>query len=92
MLSLRLMHIFNDFKAKMLITATCNSYSCTCLGRLGWLGRYNKNRNDPISVAPPKVVKASTIETVACHCHQRYRANLRKWKQCFNVIVKRCKY
>jgi hypothetical protein len=26
------------------------------------------NRNDPICVKPPKVSKASTIVTVACHC------------------------
>ncbi len=31
------------------------------------------NRNDPISVMPPKVDKASTIVTVTCRCHQHYR-------------------
>ncbi len=89
---MRDMDIGNDFKVKMLMTMTHNSHYCTCLGRLGWLGQHNKNRNDPISVVPPKVVKASTIVTVACRCHKRYRANLRKWKHSFSVIVKRCKY
>ncbi len=31
------------------------------------------NRNDPISVATPKVAKASTIVAVTCCCRQRYR-------------------
>ncbi len=31
------------------------------------------NRNDPISVATPKVAKASTIVAAVCRCHQRYR-------------------
>ncbi len=30
------------------------------------------NKNDPISVAMPKVAKASTIVAVACCCRQRY--------------------
>jgi hypothetical protein len=31
------------------------------------------NRNNPISVEPPKVAKASTIVTVMCHCRRPYR-------------------
>ncbi len=30
------------------------------------------NRNDPISVAMPKVAKVSTIMAFACHCRQHY--------------------
>jgi hypothetical protein len=31
------------------------------------------NRNDPISVATPKVAKASTIVAAMCHCSHCYR-------------------
>ncbi len=41
--------------------------NCTCLGQL-W--RCDKNRNDPISVMPPKVAEASTI---TCHCRWHCR-------------------
>jgi len=45
------------------------------------LGDETKNRNDPISsVAPPKVAKARTMVTVACHCRLHYRAKLRQRK------------
>jgi hypothetical protein len=40
----------------MPVTVTRDSHYCTCFGHLGWR---NTNRNDPISVALPKVVKAS---------------------------------
>jgi hypothetical protein len=36
---------------------------CSCLG---YLGRCNKNRNNPICVAQPKVAKARTMMSVAC--------------------------
>jgi hypothetical protein len=46
--------------------------------------RHNINRNDPICVASPKVAKASTMVTVACRCHRRYRGhyhtNFCQWK------------
>ncbi len=49
-----------DFlKAKMPATATHDSHYCACPDHLG------PNRNDPISVAPPKVGKASTVVSVA---------------------------
>ncbi len=44
------------------------------------LGGVTKNRNDPISVTPPKMAKESTIVTVTCHYCQRYSANLHQWK------------
>ncbi len=47
---------------------------------LATLGDATKNRNDPISVTPPKVAKASIIVTVACRCRQHYRASLCQWK------------
>ncbi len=50
--------------------ATCDSHYCTCFGHLG---QPDTNRNYPISVAPPKVAKASTVVTVTCQCHGRYR-------------------
>ena len=34
------------------------------------------NRNDPISVAMPKVTKASTIVAVGCRCRQHYRLKI----------------
>jgi hypothetical protein len=63
------MYIDNVFKAKMPVTATHDSHYCTCLGHLWWR---KENRNNPISVAPPKGAKASTIVTVASHCHQHF--------------------
>ncbi len=38
------------------------THDCTCFGHLE---RHDKNRNDPISVALPKMAKASAIVTVA---------------------------
>ena len=53
----------------MPMTATCDSYYCTCLGHLG---QPDANRNDPISVALPKVAKASRVVTVAICCRQQF--------------------
>jgi hypothetical protein len=36
-------------------------------------GDVTKNRNDPISVMPPKMAKASTV---MCHCPWHYRSKL----------------
>jgi hypothetical protein len=47
----------NVFEVKMPLTVTRDSHYCTCLGHLGW--RRYTNRNDPISVALPKVAMAS---------------------------------
>ncbi len=64
----------NDLKVKMRVTATgdhrylCMWQSLLYLPWPPWVAR-QKNRNDPISVVPPKVAKASTIVTVVCHCH-----------------------
>ncbi len=44
---------------------------------LATLGGTTKNRNDPISVAPPKVAKASSVR---CHCRWCYGANLSQRK------------
>jgi len=55
--TLRTVHIDNVFEVKMPASGTCASHYCTCLGHLGW---GDKNRNDPICVAPPKVAKASS--------------------------------
>ncbi len=74
-LHLRLMYIGDDFKVKCLRLTTHDSHYHTCIGHLG---QHDKIRNDPISVAPPKVAKASTIVTVACCCHWRYCANFLK--------------
>ncbi len=43
------------------IIMSLETQGCTCIGHLVWS---NKNRNDPISVAAPKVGEASTIVTV----------------------------
>jgi hypothetical protein len=43
---------------KMPAISLCNIGFLTCLG---YLGRSNINRNNPICVASPKVTKASTI-------------------------------
>ncbi len=52
----------------------CTEHSdSTCLGHLGWFDKY---RNDPTSVAPPKEARASTV---MCHCCW----NNRQWKQAF---------
>jgi hypothetical protein len=47
---------------------------------LATLGDVTKNRNDPISVVPRKMSKASTI---MCRCCKCYRAKLRQWKHRF---------
>ncbi len=33
---LKLVYIGDVYKAKMFMTATCDSHYCTCLGHLGW--------------------------------------------------------
>ncbi len=43
------------------MTATSDSHNCTCHSHLG---RCNKNENNPICVALPKVAMASTMVTV----------------------------
>jgi hypothetical protein len=47
----------------MLVTTTCDSHTCTCLGQLG---QHDINRNDPICVVSSKVAKASK-DTFHCH-------------------------
>jgi hypothetical protein len=60
---LRLVYIGNVFTVISLATATCDSHIeslgqslLTCIGHLG---QHDININDPISVVPPKVAKAS---------------------------------
>jgi hypothetical protein len=59
--------VFTLAKVSAIMLMTRESHYCTCLGQLG--GR-KSNRNDPISVAPPKVDKASTV---ACDCCRQFR-------------------
>ncbi len=44
------------------------------------LGDATRNRNNPICVMQPKVAKASTMVSVACHCHRHYRDKLHQCK------------
>ncbi len=59
--------------AKLSVTVTRDSLlgDITALA-LATLGSMTRNRNNPICVASPKVAKASTMVTVACHCHRHY--------------------
>jgi hypothetical protein len=59
---------------KMLATAT--EYVLA----LATLGGAARNINDPICVVPPKVAKARTMVSVACHYHWHYHDKLRHCK------------
>jgi hypothetical protein len=63
-------YIGDDFKAKMLATVTRDMHYCTCLGNLGQSDR--EIGSFLFLVVLPKVANASTIVTVACHCHQHF--------------------
>ncbi len=54
---------------------------------LATLGGVTRNRNNPICVVSPKVVKASTMVTVACRCLRCYRSKLRQCKHSFNPWI-----
>ncbi len=71
---------------------TWQSHDCTCLGHLGW---WDTVRIISIWVASPKVTKASTIVTVACHCHWHFclrmlpmetQLKLPQWKYSFKDL------
>jgi hypothetical protein len=50
---------FGDvFKAKMLVTATCDSHYCTCLGHLG---QRNTDRIISISLIWPRQIRKATL-------------------------------
>jgi hypothetical protein len=52
-----------DILVKTLAISQCNY---TTLIGLGHLGQYNTNRNNPIRVTSPKVVKASRDGKITC--------------------------
>ena len=60
-------YIGNVILAKMSATAT--EYVLP----LATLGGMTRNGNNPICVVPPKVVKARTMVSIACHCRRHYR-------------------
>jgi hypothetical protein len=51
----------------MPMTVTCDIHYFTCLGHLR---QSNANRNDIISVIPPKLAMESIIVNAACQCIQ----------------------
>ncbi len=53
---------------------------------LATLGGTTKNRNDPISAAPPKVAKASTVK---CRCHYHFHAKLRQLKHGLMIMLEK---
>jgi hypothetical protein len=65
-----IVYIGNVILAKMWATAT--EYVLA----LATLGDATRNRNNPISVAQPKVAKARTMVSVACGCRQHYHDKL----------------
>jgi len=50
-----------------------------------WAIRYKYKK--PIFVAPPKVIKASTMVTGECCCRRRYSAKLHQCKYCLTLQV-----
>ncbi len=60
--------VFILAKVGMIMPATMTHNSDTLIFALAALGGATKNRNNPICVASPKVAKASTAVTIACHC------------------------
>jgi hypothetical protein len=50
---------------------------------LATLGNMTRNRNNPVCVVQPKVAKASTMVSIACHCRWHYCDKLCQCKHSF---------